>query len=48
VGEKFDVDRGRFLEDLTSYEVVAEGFFGVEMVDGSLDICSGEARDRRV
>jgi hypothetical protein len=27
--------RGQFFEDFTSYEVVAGGFFGVEMMDGS-------------
>jgi hypothetical protein len=48
MGEKFDADRGQFFEDFTSHEVVARKFFGVEMVDGSLNIDIGEARDRRV
>jgi hypothetical protein len=40
----FDADD----EDFTGNEVVARGFFGIEMADGSLDIGIGETEDWQV
>jgi hypothetical protein len=48
LGEIFDADSGQFFEDFTGNEVVARGFFGIEIVDGSLDIGIGETGDWRV
>jgi hypothetical protein len=48
LGEIFDADSGQFFEDFAGNEVVARGFFGIEMVDGSLDIGIGETGDRPV
>jgi hypothetical protein len=48
LGEIFDADSGQFFEDFTGNEVVARGFFEIEMVDGSLDIGIGETGDWRV
>jgi hypothetical protein len=38
LGEIFDANSRQFLEDFTSNEVIAKGFFWVEMVDDSLNI----------
>jgi hypothetical protein len=48
LGEIFDADRGQLFEDFIGNEVVARGFFGIEMVDCSLDIGVGETGDWRV
>jgi hypothetical protein len=42
LGEIFDADNGNLFEDFTGNVVVARGFFGIEMVDGKLDIGIGE------
>jgi hypothetical protein len=47
LGEIFDANSRQFLEDLTSNEVIARGFFWVEMVDDSLDISVSKAVDLR-
>jgi hypothetical protein len=38
LGVIFDANSMQFLEDFTGNEVIARGFFWVEMVDDSLDI----------
>jgi hypothetical protein len=48
VGEEYDSDKGKFLEDCTSYEVITWRFSGVELEDGSKDIGRCEVRNRRV
>jgi hypothetical protein len=48
LSEIFDADKGQLFEDFTGNEVVARGFFGIEMVDGSLDIGIGEMAEWRV
>jgi hypothetical protein len=45
LGEIFDADSGQYFEDFTSNEVIARGCFGIEMVDGSLDIGIGQTGD---
>jgi hypothetical protein len=48
LGEIFDADSGQSFEDFTGNEVVAREVFGIEMVDGSLDIGTDETGDWRV
>jgi hypothetical protein len=45
LGEIFDANSRQFSEDFTGNEVVAREFFGIEMVDNSLDIGIGEMGD---
>jgi hypothetical protein len=45
--EIFDANSRQFLEDFASNEVIARGFFGVEMADDSLDISVSKAVDWR-
>jgi hypothetical protein len=48
VGEKFDADRGQFVEDFTCDEVVSGGFVRIEPADGCLDIGRGKSRRGQV
>jgi hypothetical protein len=45
--EIFDANSRQFLEDFTSNEVIARGFFWVQMVDDSLGISVSKAVDWR-
>jgi hypothetical protein len=47
LGEIFDANSGKFFEDFTGNEVIARGFFWLEMVDDSLDISTGKTGDWR-
>jgi hypothetical protein len=43
----FSTDYGQFFENFTGDEIVAWGFFWIEVINGRLDIRSCEAGDRR-
>jgi hypothetical protein len=47
LGEIFDANSRQFLEDFPSNEVIARGFFWVEMVDDSLAISVSKVVDWR-
>jgi hypothetical protein len=47
LGEIFDANSGQFLEDFAGNEVIARGYFWIEMVDDSLDISMSKAVDWR-
>jgi hypothetical protein len=41
----FRIDYGQFFKNLTGDEIVAWGFFWIEVINGCLDISSYEAGD---